>query len=237
MRSGSKTETQPRSRSGLLSIAAAATGCCLAKAGVSAFLAPSSAPRVGSNPSTSSATYTAALPVMASSSSSASVMKNAWLLAGVSMAAGVASSRRVSRHAEEKAAAVAVEEKKEEEEKKEPFDVYKPATYGNISMDDVKKYGAAGTLSYVITELLFWAIAFPAECLAFWELEGHWPDFSKPEESAAVFALVFAASNIARLLLPIRFGAALAMAPWVDENIMKRFGGNKEDEAKASESA
>lgn len=32
--------------------------------------------------------------------------------------------------------------------------------------------------------------------------------------------MVFAASNVARLLLPLRFGAALAMAPWVDENIM-----------------
>ena len=35
-----------------------------------------------------------------------------------------------------------------------------------------------------------------------------------------VFGMVFAASNVARLLLPLRFGAALAMAPWVDENIM-----------------
>ena len=39
-----------------------------------------------------------------------------------------------------------------------------------------------------------------------------------------VFGMVFAASNIARLLLPLRFGAALAMAPWVDENIMRRGG-------------
>jgi hypothetical protein len=40
--------------------------------------------------------------------------------------------------------------------------------------------------------------------------------------AAEVFGMVFAASNIARLLLPLRFGAALAMAPWVDENIMRR---------------
>lgn len=115
-------------------------------------------------------------------------------------------------------------------EHQDSFDVWKPATYGKITMDDVKKYGAAGTLSYVITELVFWAIAFPTECFGFYELEGHWPDFSKPEDSAAVFGLVFAASNIARLLLPIRFGAALAMAPWVDENIIKRFGGSKASE-------
>ncbi|CAJ1371580.1 unnamed protein product [Effrenium voratum] len=114
-------------------------------------------------------------------------------------------------------------EQESQVEDKKPFNVWEPDTYGNISMDDVKKYGAAGTLSYVITELLFWAIAFPTECIVYLNTAGHWPDFSKPEESAAVFGLVFAASNIARLLLPLRFGAALAMAPWVDENIMKKF--------------
>merc|ERR1712107_45689 len=112
--------------------------------------------------------------------------------------------------AEAKDAAEKKPEAKEAEEEKKPFDVWDPSTYGNITMDDVKKYGAAGTLSYVITELLFWAIAFPTEAFAFYQTQGHWPDFSKPEESAAVFGLVFAASNIARLLLPIRFGAALA---------------------------
>eukprot|EP00435_Cladocopium_sp_Y103_P032710 s2174_g8.t1 len=109
------------------------------------------------------------------------------------------------------------------ETEKEAFDVWQPSTYGNITMDDVKKYGAAGTLSYVITELIFWAVAFPTEIFIYLQTAGHWPDFSKPEESAAVFGMVFAASNIARLLLPLRFGAALAMAPWVDENIMQRF--------------
>lgn len=109
------------------------------------------------------------------------------------------------------------------ETEKEAFDVWQPSTYGNITMDDVKKYGAAGTLSYVITELIFWAVAFPTEIFIYLQTAGHWPDFSKPEESAAVFGMVFAASNVARLLLPLRFGAALAMAPWVDENIMQRF--------------
>lgn len=72
-------------------------------------------------------------------------------------------------------------------------------------------------------ELIFWAVAFPTEIFIYLQTAGHWFDFSKPEESAAVFGMVFAASNIARLLLPLRFGAALAMAPWVDENIMQRF--------------
>eukprot|EP00439_Symbiodinium_sp_Y106_P003036 s3317_g1.t1 len=60
-----------------------------------------------------------------------------------------------------------------------------PDTYGNISMDDVKKYGTAGTLSYVITELIFWAVAFPSECIVYLNTAGHWPDFSKPEDRRA----------------------------------------------------
>jgi len=103
--------------------------------------------------------------------------------------------------------------------------VWKPDTYGNITMDDVKKYGAAGTLSYVITELIFWAIAFPTEVGVFYQTAGRWPDFNNDMDKAAVLGFVFAASNIARLVLPLRFGAALAMAPWVDENIMSKLPG------------
>jgi len=109
---------------------------------------------------------------------------------------------------------------------KEPFDVWKPNTYGNITMVDVKKYGAAGTLAYVFTELAFWAVAVPTECAVFYQTAGRWPDFSNDMDKAAVLGFVFAASNIARLCLPLRFGAALAMAPWVDANIMKRFQGS-----------
>ncbi|CAK9059561.1 unnamed protein product [Durusdinium trenchii] len=155
-------------------------------------------------------------PAVASDSIGATVV-------GVWAVAGMTAMARTRLRAEAK-------EAEAKEEQKKPFNVWEPDTYGNISMDDVKKYGAAGTLSYVITELLFWAIAFPTECIVYLNTAGHWPDFSKPEESAAVFGLVFAASNIARLLLPLRFGAALAMAPWVDENIMQKFF--KQEEAK-----
>jgi len=111
-----------------------------------------------------------------------------------------------------------------EEESKE-FDVMDPSTYGNITMDDVKKYGAAGTAAYVLTELAFWAIAVPSECFTFYYTAGRWPDWSSTTDQAAVLGFVFAASNIARLCLPLRFGAALALAPWVDENIMARLPG------------
>jgi len=100
------------------------------------------------------------------------------------------------------------------------FDVFKPDTYGNITMEDVKKYGTAGTVAYVVTELAFWAIALPTEIAIFYQTAGRWPNFEIDADKAAVFGFVFAASNIARLCLPLRFGAALALAPWVDENII-----------------
>ncbi|CAE7036828.1 unnamed protein product [Symbiodinium sp. CCMP2592] len=145
---------------------------------------------------------------------SSAVVVGSWAVVGAAVALTRRGRGRCARQAEATEA--------------EAFDVWNPSTYGNITMDDVKKYGAAGTLSYVITELIFWAVAFPTEVFIYLQTAGHWPDFSKPEESAAVFGMVFAASNVARLLLPLRFGAALAMAPWVDENIMQRFSGGQE---------
>ena len=43
--------------------------------------------------------------------------------------------------------------------------------------------------------------------------------------SSQVLGFVFAGANVARLLVPLRFGAALALAPWVDDNIMSKFKG------------
>mmetsp|Transcript_4657 Transcript_4657/g.11291 ORF Transcript_4657/g.11291 Transcript_4657/m.11291 type:complete len:345 (+) Transcript_4657:74-1108(+) len=116
------------------------------------------------------------------------------------------------------AAAVTTTETTEAEKKE--FDVWNPDTYGSLTMEDVQKYGTAGTIAYVLTELLFWAIALPNEVFLFYKTAGRWPDFDIDADKAAVFGFVFAASNIARALLPLRFGAALAIAPWVDENIV-----------------
>eukprot|EP00438_Fugacium_kawagutii_P027638 Skav231541 [mRNA] locus=scaffold84:732634:735337:- [translate_table: standard] len=179
---------------------------------VQAFVAPQPPQAAPEATRVVSASVTGAKTVEPQSDSIGATVVGVWAIAGLSAMA------RTRLRAEAKETA-----KEAEAEQKKPFNVWEPDTYGNISMDDVKKYGAAGTLSYVITELLFWAIAFPTECIVYLNTAGHWPDFSKPEESAAVFGLVFAASNIARLLLPLRFGAALAMAPWVDENIMQKF--------------
>lgn len=99
-----------------------------------------------------------------------------------------------------------------------------------ITYDDVKKFGVSGTVAYVLTELAFWAVAFPVASALFTQNVGHAPDlFNSAEDRTAVLASIFVGANVARLAVPLRFGVALAAAPWVDENIVKRFGGGAAD--------
>ena len=100
-----------------------------------------------------------------------------------------------------------------------------------LSMDDMKKYGVAGTLAYILTELAFWAVAFPVASTTFYNTAGHWPDFSDGGDRATVIGSIFLGANVARLAVPLRFGVAFAAAPWVDENIVKRFGIGGEGDA------
>jgi hypothetical protein len=98
-----------------------------------------------------------------------------------------------------------------------------------LSMADVKKYGVSGTVAYVLTELAFWIVAFPVAAFALYQSTGHWPDVvNETTDRAAVFAFVFAGANVARAFVPLRLGAALALAPWVDENLLS--GKDKDDE-------
>lgn len=99
---------------------------------------------------------------------------------------------------------------------------------GGLSMQDVKKYGVAGTLAYVLTELAFWAVAFPVASTALYQSTGHWPDvIHDTTDRTTVLGFIFAGANIARLLVPLRLGAALALAPWVDENVINRLSQDK----------
>ncbi len=91
----------------------------------------------------------------------------------------------------------------------------------SLSMSDVKKYGVAGTVAYVLTELAFWVVAFPVAATALYQSTGHWPDvINESGDRAAVLAFIFAGANVARLFVPVRLGAALALAPWVNENLL-----------------
>jgi Protein of unknown function (DUF2499) len=109
---------------------------------------------------------------------------------------------------------------------------------GGLSFADVKKYGVAGTVAYVLTELAFWIVAFPVAATALYQSTGHWPDvFNDNTDRAAVLAFIFAGANIARLAVPLRLGAALALAPWVDENIISRNGNDDSADNEQEESA
>ena len=73
-------------------------------------------------------------------------------------------------------------------------------------------------------------MAFPVAAALFTQANGHAPDlFNSGEDRAAVIASIFVGANVARLAVPLRFGVALAAAPWVDENIVQRFGGDSVD--------
>jgi len=101
-----------------------------------------------------------------------------------------------------------------------------------LSMEDIKKFGVAGTVAYVLTELAFWAVAFPVASTALYQTSGHWPDvINNVEDRATVLGFIFAGANIARLAVPLRLGAAIALAPWVDENIINR---GKEENTESS---
>uniref|UniRef100_A0A7S1TT38 DUF1279 domain-containing protein n=2 Tax=Phaeomonas parva TaxID=124430 RepID=A0A7S1TT38_9STRA len=101
---------------------------------------------------------------------------------------------------------------------------------GKITMNAIKKYGVAGSLSYFVTELLFWLFAIPVASFSFFKTAGHWPDFGDNTDRVTVLGFVFAASNVARLALPLRLGVAFAVAPWVDENIVQKFKKDEDSE-------
>ena len=79
-------------------------------------------------------------------------------------------------------------------------------------------------MAYILTELAFWAVAFPVASATFYNTAGHWPDYGDNADRAAVIAFIFAGANVARLAVPLRFAAAFAIAPWVDENIVQKLG-------------
>ena len=100
----------------------------------------------------------------------------------------------------------------------------------SLSMADVKKYGVSGTVAYILTELAFWVVAFPVAATALYQTPGHWPDvINETGDRAAVLAFIFAGANVARLFVPVRLGVALALAPWVDENLLNRNGSDDND--------
>ena len=119
------------------------------------------------------------------------------------------------------------EEEEEEEEEEEMSETQK-------LMQQVKDAGVAGVVSYALWELGFWAFSVPVCVFGYREVTGHWPDFSNAEDMQKLGAEAFAFVNFARFAVPLRIGLALSTTPWIQENIIDRFGGdgNDDDEKK-----
>ena len=110
-----------------------------------------------------------------------------------------------------------------------------------MSMADVKSFGVAGTLSYVITELAFWAVAFPLAYSWYRVAEGSWLDLSNAADKAKLLGAGTVFINGVRLLVPVRLAAALALAPTVEKalksagfDLKKGEGGEEEGGAGAA---
>jgi hypothetical protein len=96
-------------------------------------------------------------------------------------------------------------------------------------MDKIKELGIAGTVSFILWEWAFWIIGGGGAALVYKNATGHWPDFNNKEDLAETAGSAFAFINVARLAVPVRIGLAVSTAPWVDENIVKKFQ-KKDDE-------
>uniref|UniRef100_A0A7R9WF11 DUF1279 domain-containing protein n=1 Tax=Pseudictyota dubia TaxID=2749911 RepID=A0A7R9WF11_9STRA len=90
-------------------------------------------------------------------------------------------------------------------------------------LKQVKDAGVAGFISYAAWEWAFWIVSVPVCVLGYYQVAGHWPDFSSKEDMAKVGAEAFAFVNFARFAVPLRIGLALSTTPWIQENIVDRF--------------
>jgi len=98
------------------------------------------------------------------------------------------------------------------------------------AMQRIKDSGKAGVIAYALTEGAFWIGSVPFAIAAVTLATGSLPDFASDEGKAAIGADAFIFINFARLIVPARIAFALGLAPWVDENIVKKFGGDEKEE-------
>uniref|UniRef100_A0A7S0ALT8 Uncharacterized protein n=1 Tax=Pyrodinium bahamense TaxID=73915 RepID=A0A7S0ALT8_9DINO len=93
----------------------------------------------------------------------------------------------------------------------------------NNPLNKIKSLGLAGTISYALWESAFWIIGGGGAFAAYVWSNGHLPDFSNQEEMAKVGGGAFVFINGARLIVPVRIGLAISTAPWIEENIVKKW--------------
>jgi len=99
-----------------------------------------------------------------------------------------------------------------------------------VSFDIVKSKGTAGIVAYVITEVLFWALVIPIIIASYHGSNQEWLDFSNPDDRAKIIALAGVYVTSIRLAVPLRLGVAVAIIPWVEENITNNLFNNTVDD-------
>lgn len=97
-------------------------------------------------------------------------------------------------------------------------------------LQQVKDAGVAGIISYVFWEWAFWGASIPVCISAYYGVTGHFPDFSNQEDLQKLGAEAFAFVNVARFAVPLRIGLALGTTPWVQTNVVDKFGIGKDKE-------
>jgi len=93
----------------------------------------------------------------------------------------------------------------------------------------IKDAGIAGVISYAAWEVLFWAVSLPLVVGAYIAATGHTPNLNDSTDVAQLSGEALAFVNLARLVVPVRIGLALSTIPWVQSNIVDRFGNKEED--------
>jgi len=88
-------------------------------------------------------------------------------------------------------------------------------------MGKIKSYGLAGTLSYIVTEIAFWAAAIPAAAFSYHSSTGEWLSWST--EKTQLLGIAAGFISVVRFAVPLRMAAALALTPAMDKNIVQPF--------------
>merc|ERR1719310_781551 len=95
-------------------------------------------------------------------------------------------------------------------------------------LQQVKDAGVAGFIAYALWEWGFWVASVPVGISAYYGVTGHFPDLQNPDDLKQLGAEAFAFVNVARFAVPARIGLALGTTPWVKENIVDKFGLEKD---------
>lgn len=91
---------------------------------------------------------------------------------------------------------------------------------GSITMERIKRFGFAGTLSYVVTEVAFWVVALPGAIFTYHQSTGEWLSWETDRAQLVGIAAAFVSG--VRLAVPLRMGVAFALIPTV-QRMLDRF--------------